>query len=98
MATTYFKKANRTVGVYVPTADAERLPIPSAPPIEQIVKDYKGGQVQEAGEAFDPSPENLDKRLKVVQVGGLKAGLLEKKNRARRCRCSSTSITGTRIL
>ncbi|HVJ68014.1 MAG TPA: pitrilysin family protein [Caulifigura sp.] len=81
VATTYFKKPNRTVGVYIPTADAERLLIPSAKPIETLVKDYKGGAVQEAGEAFDPSPENLDKRIKVVEVGGLKAGLLQKKNR-----------------
>ncbi len=81
VATTYFKKPNRTVGVYIPTSDAERLSIPSAPPLEQLVKDYKGGAVQEAGEAFDPTPANLDKRIKVVELGGLKAGFLEKKNR-----------------
>jgi zinc protease len=46
-----------------------------------VVKDYRGGSVGAAGEAFDPSPANLDARIKVVNAGGLKAGLLHKKNR-----------------
>ncbi len=32
-----------------------------------MVKDYKGGQAIAEGEAFDASPENLDKRTKVVK-------------------------------
>ena len=34
----------------------------------RIVKDYKGGTVAEAGEAFDPTPENLDARTKIVDA------------------------------
>ena len=45
-------------------------------PSTSLVKDYKGGTVGAAGEAFDPSPANLDARLKVVDQGGMKAGLL----------------------
>ncbi len=45
------------------------------------MKDYKGGTVGAAGEAFDPSPANLDSRIKIVNDGSLKAGLLHKKNR-----------------
>ncbi len=45
------------------------------------MKDYKGGAVGAAGEAFDPSPANLDSRIKIVNDGSLKAGLLHKKNR-----------------
>lgn len=81
VAKTYFQKANRTVGVYIPSREAQRLEIPSAPALESIVKDYKGGQVGVAGEAFDPSPSNLDARVKVLEEGRLKAGLLQKKNR-----------------
>ena len=51
------------------------------PAIDLVVKDYKGGAVATAGEAFDPSPANLDSRIKIVNEGGLKAGLLPKKNR-----------------
>ena len=45
------------------------------------MKDYKGGTVASAGEAFDPTPANLDSRIKVINRPGLKAGLLPKKNR-----------------
>ena len=81
VARTYFVKPNRTVGVYIPSTESARLAVPNAPSIESIVKDYKGGTVGAAGEAFDPSPANLETRLKVIEVGGLKAGLLAKKNR-----------------
>lgn len=81
VAKTYFQKPNRTVGVYIPTKESTRLAVPNAPPIELVVKDYKGGTVGAAGEAFDPSPANLDARLKIIKQGGLKAGLLQKKNR-----------------
>ncbi len=81
VAKAYFKTPNRTVGVYIPTKESTRLEVTAAPPIETIVKDYKGGKVGEAGEAFDPSPANLDARIKIVDEPGLKAGLLAKKNR-----------------
>ena len=81
VASTYFQKANRTVGMYIPAKESQRLAVPNAPAIETIVKDYKGGTLGAAGEAFDPSPANLDARLKVVESAGLKAGLLPKKNR-----------------
>ncbi|HEX3149515.1 MAG TPA: pitrilysin family protein [Gemmataceae bacterium] len=81
VAKTYFQRPNRTVGVYVPVAQPERLAIGNAPPIDTVVKDFKGGVVGAAGEAFDPSPANLDARLKVVDLGNIKAGLLAKKNR-----------------
>jgi zinc protease len=81
VAKTYFQQPNRTVGVYIPSKESMRLAVPEAPPIELVVKDYKGGSVAAAGEAFDPSPANLDARTKIVKDGGLKAGLLTKKNR-----------------
>ncbi len=81
VAKTYFQKPNRTVGLYVPAKESTRLAVPAAPAIDVVVKDYKGGTVGAAGEAFDPSPANLDSRIKVVKESGLKAGLLHKKNR-----------------
>jgi zinc protease len=77
----YFQQPNRTVGVYIPAKESTRLAVTSAPPIESIVKDYKGGTVGAAGEAFDPSPANLDARIRIINEPGLKAGLLAKKNR-----------------
>src|SRR5207253_5734495 len=81
VAGTYFQKPNRTVGMYIPTDRPERLMIAAAPPLDSQVKDYKGGSVAAAGEAFDPTPQNLDARTKFVDVNGIKAGLLQKKNR-----------------
>src|SRR5262249_35272967 len=81
VAKTYFQKHNRTVGVYIPSDQPQRLVVTAAPPVDEIVKGYKGGGVGAAGEAFDPSPANLDARLKVTEAGGLKIGLLPKKNR-----------------
>jgi zinc protease len=81
VARTYFQKHNRTVGMYIPVDQPQRLLIAAAPPLESVVNDYKGGSVAAAGEAFDPSPENLDARTQIVDLGGIKAGLLPKKNR-----------------
>lgn len=81
VAKTYFQKPNRTVGVYIPSNESSRIAVSNAPSIGTIVKDYKGGKVGAAGEAFDPTPANLQARLKVVEEAGLKAGLLPKKNR-----------------
>jgi zinc protease len=81
VARTYFQKQNRTVGVYIPEEKPTRLAVPTAPALDALVRDYKGGSVATAGEAFDPSPENLDARTKIVEANGIKAGLLTKKNR-----------------
>jgi zinc protease len=81
VAKTYFQRHNRTVGVYIPEEKAQRLAISPAPPLDAQVKNYKGGASTTAGEVFDPSPENLDARTKIVEIGGIKAGLLQKKNR-----------------
>jgi zinc protease len=81
VARTYFQKHNRTVGLYIPEQQPQRLAIPAAPSLDAVVKDYKGGNVAEAGEVFDPSPENLDARTRLVDLGAIKAGLLPKKNR-----------------
>jgi zinc protease len=81
VAATYFQRSNRTVGVYIPEDKPQRLAITAAPPVESLVKNYKGGAALSEGESFDPSPENLDARTKVVDINGIKAGLLPKKNR-----------------
>lgn len=80
VAKTYFKEYNRTTGVWIPVEEPQRLSIPSVPSIAEVVKDYKGGESKILGEAFDPSPENLDARTKVIEADGVKIALLPKKN------------------
>jgi len=81
VARTYFRKDNRTVGVFLPVKEVERVAIAAAPSLDSLLRDFEGGAVTAAGEAFDPTPEILDARTRLVEVGPLKAGLLSKKNR-----------------
>src|SRR5581483_8039260 len=56
--------------------------IPAAPPVAELVKDYKGRQAVAAGEAFDPTPSNIESRTQRSQLpGGVKVALLPKKTR-----------------
>jgi len=55
-----------------------------------VVKDYRGGDAIASGEAFDPSPENIDARTKVIEYEGLKIALLPKKNRGSRVSMAMT--------
>ena len=81
-AAKYFKRSNRTVGLYIPTAQPERVPVPSTPDVEQLVKDYKGRAAVSAGEAFDFSPKAIEVRVQRTElVPGAKIALLPKKTR-----------------
>ena len=81
-AAKYFKRANRTVGLYIPTAQPERVPVPSTPDVDQLVKDYKGRAAVSAGEAFDFNPKAIEARVQRTElVPGAKIALLPKKTR-----------------
>ena len=80
-AKTYFRRDNRTVGMFVPEDEPQRAEIAVAPPIEEVMKDFKPRQDITTAEAFDPSPINIDKRTTLLQVGGLAVALLPKKNK-----------------
>jgi zinc protease len=81
-AKAYLKPSNRTVGVFIPTAKPDRSDVPAPPVVADLVKDYKGDAAIAAGETFDPSPANIESRVKRSQLpGGLRAALLPKKTR-----------------
>jgi zinc protease len=87
----YLKPANRTVGVFMPTERPDRAEIPPVPDIAALVKDYKGGDDVSIGEAFDPSPKNIESRLVRRQLpNGIKAALLAKQTRGGRAVASLT--------
>jgi zinc protease len=82
VAAKYLIHTNRTVGVYIPSDKPERAHIPETPNIENLLKDYKGGKALVAGETFDPTPENIEARVRRSQLpGGIKIALLPKKSR-----------------
>ena len=81
VAAAYLKPSNRTLGEFIPTPKPDRAEIPPVPDIAALVKDYKGDAAVAAGEAFDPSPANIDARTTRATAGGIKLALLPKKTR-----------------
>jgi zinc protease len=82
VAQTYLKRSNRTAGLFLPTDKPQRSPVPEAPLVADLVKDYKGKAAVAAGEVFDPTPENIENRVKRLKLpSGIKAALLPKKSR-----------------
>jgi zinc protease len=81
-AAAYLKPSNRTLGVFLPTSKPDRAEVPPPVPAAAVVKDYKGEAAIAAGEAFDPSPANIESRTKRSELpSGLKVALLSKTTR-----------------
>lgn len=82
VAAEYLKRNNRTVGMFVPSEKSERTPVPETPNLSELLADYKGREQVAAGEAFDVSPENIEKHLtRKNLVDGIKLVMLPKKTR-----------------
>jgi zinc protease len=82
VAVGYLKPSNRTVGQFVPDTKPDRAPVQAAVDIAALVKDYKGDAPVAAGEAFDPTPANLEARTqRFALANGMKVALLPKKTR-----------------
>jgi zinc protease len=81
-ALAYLKPANRTFGVFVPTQKPDRSEIPRVADVGSVLKDYRGDPPIAQGEAFAPTPENIEKRVTRGELpGGMKTALLAKKTR-----------------
>ncbi|MEO8593326.1 MAG: pitrilysin family protein [Candidatus Solibacter sp.] len=82
VAKAYLKESNRTLATFVPTKAPDRAEIPAAPDVTAMLKDFKGTAVMAAGEAFDPSPSNIESRVtRSTLPGGVKMSLLPRKTR-----------------
>jgi zinc protease len=82
VATAYLKSSNRTVGEFIPSKTPDRAVIPETPDPATRLKDYKGGEVIAAGEAFDPTPANIESRvIRRKLANGLKLVMFPKKTR-----------------
>jgi zinc protease len=81
----YFKRSNRVLGVFVPTPQPDRAEIPPAPDVAAEVKDYRGGETVELGERFDPTPQNIERRLvRRKLANGIDVALLPRQTRGAR--------------
>ncbi len=82
VADTYLKPANRVLGMFVPASQPDRAEIPPPPDLAAALDAYRGSEQIEAGEAFDPSPANIDARvIRKSLANGIKVALLPKKTR-----------------
>jgi len=82
VAAAYLKASNRTIGEFIPEAKPDRSEIPPKTDGIAELKDYKGDAAMAAGEAFDPSPKNIESRVERYALpSGLKVSLLTKKTR-----------------
>ena len=91
VAKAYLKPSNRTLGLFQPTKEPDRAPLPPVPDVATMLKDYKGGAVSEAGEAFVATVDNIEKRTARENLpGGLKLALLPKKTKGSQVRLALT--------
>ena len=83
VAQAYLKRSNRTVGYYYPVDETPaRAEIPAPPDVVALVDGYVGREAIAEGEAFDPTPANIEARTrKLVLPNGLQVALLPKQNR-----------------
>lgn len=82
VAAAYLKPSNRTLGLFVPTSQPDRAEIPASPDVAALLQNYTGSAAVSAGEAFDPSPANIESRtMRSALPSGLKLALLPKKTR-----------------
>ncbi|MBN8230177.1 insulinase family protein [Corallococcus macrosporus] len=82
VAATYLKASNRTLGTFLPTPKPERSELPPPVDVAKMVDGYKGKALVAQGEAFDPSPANIESRVRRGELpSGVKYALLPKKTR-----------------
>lgn len=82
VAKAYFKSSNRTVGEFIPTGAPDRAEIAAAPDHTTRFKDFKAGAAIQEGEIFDPTPQNIEKRvIRTTLPNGMKLVMFPKKTR-----------------
>ncbi len=84
VASAYLKPSNRTVGLFHPTDKPDRAVVAAVTDAEvrTLAAAYRGDSSYVAGEAFDPSPTNIDARTtRSALPNGMKLALLPKGTR-----------------
>ncbi|HWA38085.1 MAG TPA: pitrilysin family protein [Burkholderiales bacterium] len=85
VAEQYLRSANRVVGLFIPTEAPERAEIPATPDLDAALAGYTGGATVRAGEAFDATPANIEKRVQRRTLpNGIRAAFLPKQTRGGR--------------
>ncbi|MGZ5928980.1 MAG: M16 family metallopeptidase [Rhizomicrobium sp.] len=92
VAQTYFKESNRTLGQFIPTQNPDRATMPPPVDIAALAANYQGREAVAAGEAFDPSPANIEKHSKRLALpNGMQVIELAKQTRG-------NTVSGTLVM
>ena len=82
VAKAYLKNDNRTIGMFIPVDKPDRAEIPATPDMTAEFNNYKGKAAMAEGEVFDPTPANVEGRLKRATLpNGMKLVMMPKKTR-----------------
>jgi zinc protease len=85
----YFKPSNRTVGTFIPEATPDRTSVPEAPSMDALLTSYTPDIKIDAGEALDPAPASLEKKIqRTTLASGLHVATLQKGTRGNRVQAS----------
>jgi zinc protease len=96
VAATYLKPSNRTLGTFLPTPKPDRAEMPPPVDVAKMLEGYKGREAVVQGEVFDPSPANVEARVRRGELpGGVKYALLPKKTRGEMVSVALTLRWGT---
>jgi len=80
VAKLYLKPSNRTVGYYIPDTAPDRTVVPATPDLGALLKGYKSTVTISHGEAFEPTPSNIESRtIRTKLANGMKVVMLPKK-------------------
>jgi zinc protease len=81
VARVYLIRDNRTVGTYYPTPKPERVHVPDAPDLAGQLDAYAGRAAGAATETFEPTPENIERRVVRGRLGPARTAFLVKPTR-----------------
>ncbi len=83
VAQAYLRPTNRTIGYFYPVEETPpRAEVPAPPDVKALVAGYTGREAIAEGEAFDPTPENIEARTeRFTLANGFKVAFLPKRNR-----------------
>ena len=84
IADDYFITSDRTLGTFIPSPTPQRAPAPVRVDVAAVMRDFKGGEAVAAGENFDVTPANIERRTTIATLpgaAGIRAALLPKSTR-----------------
>jgi len=80
-AARYFRRDNRGLGKFIPEERPQRAEIPVPLAVADLMKDFRPRVATAAGETFEPTQANIDRRTRIVELGELRIALLPKRTR-----------------